>query len=131
MDMRPLQEKKVWVKSKCRVILNSFNKSNTTIEENNNCWNPNWLFIWNIVVRNLYEKEAATGSVLQKRCSWKCHKIHRKTPVPEPKACNFIKRETLAQVFTCIFCEISKNIILYRKRLVAASAPNRYLLVQN
>ena len=25
-------------------------------------------------------------------------------------ACNFIKKETLAQVFSCEFCEISKNI---------------------
>ena len=30
-------------------------------------------------------------------------------PVPEPKACNFIKKETLAQVFTCEFCEIFNN----------------------
>ena len=26
-----------------------------------------------------------------------------------PKACNFIKKETLAQMFSCEFCEISKN----------------------
>ena len=26
------------------------------------------------------------------------------------KACNFIKEETLAQVLSCEFCEISKNI---------------------
>ena len=26
-----------------------------------------------------------------------------------PKACNFIKKETLAQVFSCEFCDISKN----------------------
>ena len=25
------------------------------------------------------------------------------------EACNFIKKETLAQVFSCKFCEISKN----------------------
>ena len=25
------------------------------------------------------------------------------------QACNFIKKETLAQVFSCEFCEISKN----------------------
>ena len=29
-----------------------------------------------------------------------------------PKACNFIKKETLAQVFSCEFCEISKNTFL-------------------
>ena len=26
-----------------------------------------------------------------------------------PETCNFIKKETLAQVFSCEFCEISKN----------------------
>ena len=46
-------------------------------------------------------------------------KIHRKAPVPEslfykvaglkPKACSFIKKETLAQVFSCEFCETSQN----------------------
>ena len=56
----------------------------------------------------------------KKICSWKFHKIHRKTPVPEtffnkvaarlwPQACNFIKKETLVQVISCEFCEISKN----------------------
>ena len=36
-------------------------------------------------------------------------------------ACNFIKRETLARVFSCEFCEISKNTFFYRTPLVAAS----------
>ena len=26
-----------------------------------------------------------------------------------PQTCNFIKKETLSQVFSCEFCEISKN----------------------
>ena len=34
---------------------------------------------------------------------------------------NFIKKETLAQVFSCEFCEISKNTFFYRTPLVAAS----------
>ena len=34
-------------------------------------------------------------------------------------ACNFIKKETLAQVFSCEFCEISKNTFYYRTTLVA------------
>ena len=34
---------------------------------------------------------------------------------------NFIKLETLAQVFSCEFCEISKNIFSYRTPLVVAS----------
>ena len=36
-------------------------------------------------------------------------------------ACNFIKKETLAQVFFCEFCEISKKTGFYRTHLVAAS----------
>ena len=38
-----------------------------------------------------------------------------------PEACNFIKKETLAKVFSCEFCEISKNNFPYRTPLVAAS----------
>ena len=37
------------------------------------------------------------------------------------QACNFIKKETLAQVFSCEFCEISKNTFFHRTPLVAAS----------
>ena len=37
------------------------------------------------------------------------------------EACNFIKKETLAQVFSCEFCEIYKNTFYYRTPLVAAS----------
>ena len=44
-----------------------------------------------------------------------------------PQACNFIKKETLAQVFSCEFCEISKNTFLQKTPLVAASG--RSLLV--
>ena len=36
-------------------------------------------------------------------------------------ACNFIKKETLTQVFSCEFCEISKNTFFYRTPLMAAS----------
>ena len=32
-------------------------------------------------------------------------------------ACNFIKKETLAQVFSCEFCETSKNTVFYRTLL--------------
>ena len=37
------------------------------------------------------------------------------------QACNFIKKETLVHVFSCEFCEISKNTFYYRTPLVAAS----------
>ena len=35
--------------------------------------------------------------------------------------CRFIKKETLAQVFSCEFCEISKSTFSYRTTAVAAS----------
>ena len=35
--------------------------------------------------------------------------------------CNFIKKETLVQVFSCEFCEISKNTFLTKTPPVAAS----------
>ena len=34
-------------------------------------------------------------------------------------ACNFIEKESLAQVFSCEFCEISKNTFFYRTPPVA------------
>ena len=38
-----------------------------------------------------------------------------------PKACNFIKKESLAQVFSCEFCEISKNILFTEHLWATAS----------
>ena len=37
------------------------------------------------------------------------------------EACNFIKKETLAQVFSCEFCEIYKSTCYYRTPLVLDS----------
>ena len=57
--------------------------------------------------------------------------LKRKTKIPEftlneltnrPEACNFIEKETLAQMFSCEFREISKNTFSYRTTSVAASA---------
>ena len=43
----------------------------------------------------------------------------------QTEACNFIKTETLVQVFSCEFCEIFKNTFLYRIPPVAFSL-NKY-----
>ena len=40
------------------------------------------------------------------------------------KTCNFIKKETMAQVFSCECCEIFKNTFLYRTPPVATSILN-------
>ena len=42
------------------------------------------------------------------------------------KACSFIKKETLAQVFFCQICEISRNNFFCRTPLVAAPASCLY-----
>ena len=39
-----------------------------------------------------------------------------------PKGCNLIKKETLAQMFSCEFCEISRNNFLYVKLFIWATA---------
>ena len=39
-----------------------------------------------------------------------------------PQNCSIIKKETVAQVFTCEFCVIFRNTFFYRKPLVAVSA---------
>ena len=47
-----------------------------------------------------------------------------------PETCNFIKKETLAQVFSCEFCEISKNTFLHRTPLVAGSGNWKLVTMQ-
>ena len=47
--------------------------------------------------------------------------------ISRPQTCNFIKKETLAKVFSCEFCKISENTFSYRTPSVAASV----LLVEN
>ena len=42
------------------------------------------------------------------------------------QTCNFITKETLAQVFSSEFCEISKNTFSYRTPLVAVSEANNF-----
>ena len=46
--------------------------------------------------------------------------------VADDDTCNFIKKETLAQVFSSEFCEISKNTFSYRRTPVAASMVNYF-----
>ena len=52
--------------------------------------------------------------------------------LPATQACNFIKKEALAQVFSCEFCKISQNTFSYRTPPVAASdeylEPCRFLV---
>ena len=45
----------------------------------------------------------------------------RRCSIKKPEAFNFIKKETVAQMFSCEFCEIFKNIFFAEKIWVAAS----------
>ena len=73
--------------------------------------------------------ETATWSVLWKMCSEKFHKIFTNIPLPgplfwyrsRPKASNFIKKETLAQVLSCEFCKFFKNIFFTEHLWATAS----------
>ena len=44
---------------------------------------------------------------------------------PEPKACNFIKKETLTQLFSYEFCEISKNTFFTEHLWATASKTSK------
>ena len=58
--------------------------------------------------------------------------LHSREAVAQrPKACNFIKKESLAQVFFYEFCEISKNIFFYRTPPLAASDSIEILITKN
>ena len=46
-----------------------------------------------------------------------------------PEFCNFIKKETLVQVFAYEFCKISKNTYSHRTPLVAASVLTTFALM--
>ena len=39
----------------------------------------------------------------------------------QSKACNFTKKKSLEQVFSCEFCELSESTRFYKTSLVAAS----------
>ena len=58
--------------------------------------------------------EAATRGVLRKKLFLEISKNPQENTCARVslKACNFTKKETLAQVFFCVFCEISKNTFL-------------------
>ena len=50
-------------------------------------------------------------------------KVNNKDTSTTP--CNFIRKDTLARMFFCEFCEISKNAFSYRTPPVAAVFSNK------
>ena len=59
----------------------------------------------------IVKAEAATRAVLRKKVFLKISQNSQKSTFARdcPQVCNFIRKETLAQVFSCEFREISKN----------------------
>ena len=51
-----------------------------------------------------------------------CTRVTFLNEVADLQACNFIKKETLAQVFFCEFCEIPKNTFFTEHLSATASA---------
>ena len=81
-----------------------------------------------IKIKNVQHLMASEKTEAVKRCSAVkgCLKILQNLQentycARVPQACNFIKKETMAQVFSCKFCESFKNAYFYRKPLVAVS----------
>ena len=46
----------------------------------------------------------------------------------QAQACNYIKKESLAQVFPCEICEISKNTFFIEHLWATASVKNGYFI---
>ena len=113
------------------------------------CFNMQYCFPWRRFcmtkfwsVRFLSSKILLTFRSSHRRCSVRIgvvrnFAIHKKTPVPESlfliklqawgtfliklQAWNFFKKETLAQVFSCEFCEISRSTFFTEHLLPTAS----------
>ena len=69
------------------------------------------------ISQNSQENTCAKASFLMKSQARACSKT---SFLIKSQICNFIKKEAPAQVFSCEFCEISKNIFSYRTVQVAA-----------
>ena len=82
-----------------------------------------------IMQSQIFQNKCVFREVVVRRCS--VEKIFLKISqnskentcarISRPQACNFIKKETLAQVLSFEFCKISQNTFFYRTSLVATS----------
>ena len=85
--------------------------------------------LWNISFR-LLMKQFNVYFITFSLISWNSYKIckkeistiKKKGTQKKPEACNFIKKDTLAQLFSWEFCEISKNTFFTEHLWTTASA---------
>ena len=88
---------------------------------------PSWLYFF---MTEVYDGQFRSSHQRRsiKKLPLKISQILRGIPVPATQACNFIKKETLAQVFSYEFCKIYKKTNFYRTPLVVASVYGGTLL---
>ena len=82
---------------------------------------------------NVQRTEAATRGVLCKKVFLEISQNSQENTCArvsfliklQAQACNFIKKETLAQVFSCEFCEVSKNTFFTEHVWATASVTHK------
>ena len=90
------------------------------------------IFIIFVIFRFLESYRSSSPEVFYKKCVLKYFENSQENTCArvsflimlQTKTCNFIKKKSLAQMFSCEFFEIFKNTFLYRTPLAAASDPN-------
>ena len=89
---------------------------------------PNyWITFFVVPLHKYWNNVPATFRFHEHLCARVCFLIKLqawglKSLEIQKNACNVIKKQTLAQVFSIAFCENSKNTFSYRTPLVAGSA---------
>ena len=71
--------------------------------------------------RSSLQRCSVTKGVLRNFAKFKGKHLRQSPFFNKAQACNFTKKETLAQVFSCKFFKIAKNTFSHRTPLVAAS----------
>ena len=74
----------------------------------------------------VFHSEAATTGVLRKKVFLEISEIWQENTC----ASNFIKKETLKQVFSCEFCEISKNNFFTEYLWAIASSIHLWMVLE-
>ena len=74
------------------------------------------IITWNIEVAQTCSVRKVFSEILQKSQENTCARVSILIKL-QAWACSFIKKETLAQVFSCDFCEISKEHLFHRTPL--------------
>ena len=83
------------------------------------CWILSYIYMQRSSWPEFFCKKCALRNFAEFKGKHLCHSLFF-----NKVSGNFIKKKTLAQVFSCEFCEISKSTFFYRTPPVAASGKN-------